>query len=406
MKKSLTPTMAIATALLLTFSLLSCWSDEPPSPKQAGTVTLVSSEQPPGKLDVSLQNEANAAIDRGLDWLAAQQKEDGTWSNPDFPALTALACWPFINGLHPNKAEILDRAKKYILTCVKEDGGIYNDIKERKGGGLSNYNTAICMTALHAMNNGDKTITQVVLNARKFIAGSQHFGDDVYQGGFGYDRDTNRKYTDAMNTFYSMEAMAKTADAEDHRPKTEKKVDINWAESVKFFDKVQNKPAAGKDDEGGVFYRPDESKAGTITNEAGVVTFRSYGSITYAGLLALVYARIDRDDVRVASAFDWASRHWSLEENPGMGKQGLFFFYKILAKCMDAYQIDLLPLKDGSFVDWKTELATTLVSMQKIDEKTGKGYWVNDTGRFWENDPVLSTAYCLTALQTAAAGDN
>ena len=52
------------------------------------------------------------------------------------------------------------------------------------------------------------------------------------------------------------------------------------------------------------------------------------------------------------------------------------------------------------FVDWRKELVAKLVSIQKVDTK-GRGYWENATGRFWENDPVLVTAYSLLALQTA-----
>ena len=359
-------------------------------------VTLSSPEQPAGRLDESLANEVEAAIDRGLDWLAANQKEDGSWSNAGFPALTALPLWAFANSTHPRRDEVMQRATSFILSCRREDGGIYRNIPDRKGGGLSNYNTAICMTALHA--TGQRSLVPVIQKAREFIAGGQHFGDDEYRGGFGYDRSTGRAYTDLLNTVYAVQAMRLTQDVEDQRPAGEKPVDIDWKETVKYIEKMQNKPAAGVADAGGFFYKPGESKAGATTNAAGVVVFRSYGSITYAGLMALVYANVSREDVRVRSAFDWAGRHWSLEENPGMGAQGLFFFYSVITRSLTAYGADLVPRPDNTTVDWRSALAEKLVSVQKIDPKTGHGHWVNDSGRFWEADPVLATSYSLLAL--------
>lgn len=364
---------------------------------ETGT-TMVSSQVPAGTISTSLSNEARAALNRGLDWLVAQQKPDGSWSNPDFPALTGLALWSLARNAEPARKPAIDKAVKFILSCVQTNGGIYRDVPGRKGGGLSNYNTAICMTALHATR--DPALAPVVLRARAFIAGGQHLGDDSYKGGFGYDRDTGRAYTDLLNTFYAAEAMYQTADAEDLRGKGEKRVDINWAETVKFIERMQNKPESGDENVGGFYYNPSDPKAGATTNAQGVVVFRSYGSITYAGMLALVYANVGRDDTRVRSAMDWASRHWTLEENPGMGADGLYFFYNILSRSLAASGRDVVERPDKSLVNWREELARKLVALQKVDSKTGQGFWLNSTGRYWENDPVLVTAYSLLALKS------
>ena len=383
-----------SNALLSVFCVLimsTCRGDE------TGALTLTSSVQPPGTLDTSLANEVTAAVNRSLDWLAAQQKDDGSWSNGSYPALTALAMWSFARGEHPGKKDIIARATAFILSCVREDGGIYRQVKGRKGGGLSNYNTAICMTALHA--TGNPALVRTIQDARRFIAGGQHFGDDIYNGGFGYDRATKRAYTDLLNTYYGTEAMNRTADVEDLRPSGEQRVDIDWNRTVKFIERMQNKPEAGPDNAGGFFYNPSDPKAGATTNKSGVVIFRSYGSITYAGMLALVHADVSRNDVRVRSAFDWAARHWTLNENPGMGHQGLFFFYNILTRALSASGNDLVPLQDGSFLNWREELARELLNRQRVDPSTGHGYWRNDTGRFWENDAILATAYSILALE-------
>lgn len=339
---------------------------------------------------------ARAAVKRGLDWLQKNQGTNGVWSNRQFPALTALPLWAVCGSGETGRQAMIDPAVAFLLTCVQTNGGIYVDVPGRKGGGLSNYNTALCMTALHA--TGRKDLARVILNARAFVAGSQHFGDDVYSGGFGYDRSTKRAYTDLLNTHFSLEAMRRTQDVEDLRPAGESRATVNWTAAVAYVSKLQNPPAAGTNDVGGFFYSPDDPKAGTVTNAAGQVFLRSFGSITYAGLLSLIYADVTRSDPRVVSAVDFAARHWTLEENPGMGAQGMFFYYNVLARALSAAQVSQIPRKDGGRpIAWREEVIRKLLSMQQPD-----GAWMNPNNRFWENDPVLTTSYCLLALEYAA----
>ena len=82
-----------------------------------------------------------------------------------------------------------------------------------------------------------------------------------------------------------------------------------------------------------------------------------------------------------------------------MGKQGLFFFYNVLTRALDAAGRDVVPVDENTYLNWREEVAKKVVGLQKIDPKTGKGYWLNDQGRFWESDPILATAYSLLALQ-------
>lgn len=360
-----------------------------------------------GEVPLSLANEARAAIDRAAKWLLARQQENGAWSNPEFPALTGLALWALVET-DTGTPEAIRRAVDYILSCVHPDGSIWREPSQpRKGGGLSNYNTAICMVALHAV--GDPALVPVVQNARRFIAGSQHFGDDIYEGGMGYDPATGRPYADLSNSYIAYEAMRLTERVEDLRRSGEARADLDWDAALRFIQRIQNRPESNDqpwaDDSpenyGGFIYRPDDSHAGAVTNAEGKIRFRSYGSMTYAGLLSFIYAKVDRDDPRVRSAFDWAVRHWSLEENPGMGKQGLYFFYNVLSKALSVYGQNQLVLTDGRTINWRNELIRKLLSLQKIEPETGHGYWVNDEGRWWENDPVLVTAYSMLALQAA-----
>jgi squalene-hopene/tetraprenyl-beta-curcumene cyclase len=387
--------MTVAAGLGLGMVTLTAESQHPPSP------VLVSSTAITGQTDISLLNEARAVQNRGLNWLAQRQQADGSWSTADFPALTALPLWAFAVSDYPDKARVISNAVQFILKHVQPDGSIYKKAPG-PGGGLVNYNTALCMTALHMTR--DPALTPVVLKARQFMAAAQHLeGDDMYKGGFGYDKTSGRKYTDLSSSVIAYEAMRLTQGAEDLRPAGEKKVDLNWQATTQYLGRIQNTAEAGTNEAGGFAYRPDESKAGTTTNEAGEVVLRSYGSMTYAGLLSLIYADVSRNDPRVRSAFDWAVKHWSMDENPGMGPEGLYYFYNIMSKCLATFGQEAIPSAKGAPpLAWRAEMIKKLISLQKVEKDgSGQGYWLNSNNRWMENDPVLVTAYTLIAMNVA-----
>jgi squalene-hopene/tetraprenyl-beta-curcumene cyclase len=381
--------------MLCLLSLLPCLGVGAADLQLTGTVTEA------GGIPLTLQNEARAALNRGLRWLESKQQSDGHWSMGDFPALTALPLWALTKGDTTNRAAIA-HAKQFLLSCVHENGAIYREpAAKQKGGGLANYNTALCMTALHLLNQKD--LAPVVLKARNFIAGTQYLGNDEYKGGMGYDAATGRAYADLSNSYIAYEAMRLTQAVEDLRKNGEKHADLDWQAAADFVTRLQAKPAAGNATDanaGGFAYKPGASPAGTITNSAGEVQLRSYGSMTYAGLLSLIYAEVDRKDPRVQAAFQWAARNWSLDQNPGMGQQGLYYFYNVLAKALAVQGTEQLAAPAGT-VSWRAEVIKKLVGLQKIEAGTGGGYWVNTENRWMEADPILVTAYTLITLETA-----
>ena len=145
---------------------------------------------------------------------------------------------------------------------------------------------------------------------------------------------------------------------------------------------------------GGFIYFPGNSKAGETKLSDGRIALRSYGSMSYAGLLSYIYADLDRNDPRVKAAITWLSNNYTIDENPGLGKQGLFYYYHTMAKALSAAGIDILTLKDGSTINWRKNLAQKLINLQNPD-----GSWVNENGRWWEKDPVLVTSYSLLSLE-------
>lgn len=334
------------------------------------------------------------AISRGLEWLASVQKPNGSWSNEAFPALTALPLRAFIKAGQKGHEDIIKRAETFILAHVQPDGGIYKKSLIPGKGGLSTFNTALCMTALHELGRPEHV--RIIQNARTFMAASQLTGEEN-AGGFGYSGPGWFSSADMMNTSYAIEAMKLTESVEDLRPEGEARVDVNWESTVKFIESLQNRDGTG-DDTGGMFYKPGKSAAGKRKDKDGRVIFKSYGTMTYLGLLSMTYAELGRDDHRVKSALDWAANHWTLEENPGLGKQGMFFFYHVLTRALSAAAVDPFSQSGKASVNWKREVAAKLTGLQRAD-----GSWVNENGRYWESDPVLVTAYCLLALELLQA---
>lgn len=385
----------------------------------AATVTLTSRADGALQMSESLRREAQAGVERAVAWLLAQQQPDGHWSNPGFPALTGLPLWALARSGRAD-SDAAKKAVAWLLTCAHDNGAIYCEPKEKvKGGGLSNYNTAICMVALQMA--GDPKLVPAIRKAREFVARSQHLGGDVYHGGMGYDASTGRPYADLSNSYLAYEAMRLTESVEDTRTGTEPRADLDWKAAQKFIQRSQNdarfndQPWASDDpsEQGGFVYHPEQTRSGTTTNRAGVVKFRSMKGMTYAGLLSYIYAEVERTDPRVEATVNWAVAHWSLKSNNQVSggkesfdtkgdQEGLYYLYNVMAKGLAAYGRDVFRPPSGPAFNWRIDLTEELLRRQKTDPATGHGYWVNEDGRYWESDPVLVTAYALIALQIAA----
>jgi squalene-hopene/tetraprenyl-beta-curcumene cyclase len=354
----------------------------------------------------SNRHEAEAAIDRAVAWLKGRQHEDGFWSSPQWPALTGLSVWALSLSEGTRDTEAVRRGVDFLLSTAHPDGSIFVKPDEnRRGGGLSNYNTAISMVGLHL--SGIEEARPYVLRARRFVAAAQHLAGDVHHGGFGYDAMTDRSYADLSNTFIAIEGMALTQDIEDFRTDGEP-VDFDREAAIEFISSIQNRRESNPaewvsdhpEDAGGFAYRPDDSRGLVRQTADGKEAFRTFGSMTYAGMLSLIYADVDRDDPRVRSAFEWSRRNWTVSENVPAGQEGFFYFINVLTKAMAAFGEDIFTHENGEEINWRVDVINELTRRQRIDEN-GNGFWLNDDNRYWEGDPVLVTAYALIALQVA-----
>ena len=120
---------------------------------------------------------------------------------------------------------------------------------------------------------------------------------------------------------------------------------------------------------------------------------RSYAGMTYAGLKSMIYAGLTPDDPRVKAAYAYITKHYTLDENPGLGQVGLYYYYQTFAKAMALLGQPTFVDGSGESHDWRAELVAALAKRQEPN-----GGWVNPADRFMEGDPNLVTAYALLAL--------
>ncbi|GAA5494434.1 hypothetical protein Rhal01_00595 [Rubritalea halochordaticola] len=347
---------------------------------------------------LSLQLEMKHAIDKGNAYLKSVQKENGHWKNEDIPAYTALAITAAMRApsLEVGKTpEHIQKGYTWLLSKQKDTGAIF-------GRGLANYNTSTSIMALTA--SGNPEYKDEILRARRFIINLQQDWDNKgeldnkYDGGIGYGG--SYTHSDLSNTYLSIEALELSKqyalDAKNETGKPEPELD--WDAAIKFVSRIQNleetndQPGIGND--GSFVYFPGNSKAGTEKQADGRETLRGYGSMSYAGLLSLIYADLDHKDPRVVAVKKWLNDNYTLEENPGLGEQGLYYYYQAMAKALTAAEIDTLKTKDGVEHDWRKELATKILNAQRED-----GSWINENARWWENEPELVTAYAVLTLE-------
>jgi squalene-hopene/tetraprenyl-beta-curcumene cyclase len=110
----------------------------------------------------------------------------------------------------------------------------------------------------------------------------------------------------------------------------------------------------------------------------------------------MIYAGVGPDDPRVKAAIAWLQKHYDLASNPGMGQQGLYYYYQTLAKALAATRQDAFVDAEGKPHNWRAELIAQLAKQQRPD-----GSWVNEANRWMEGDANLVTGYALLALSYA-----
>lgn len=359
--------------------------------------------------DVSLKLEIERSLAKGSAYLSSQQDPaKGSWSDASIPAFTALSISAILGDPNLDRSAGLpasvEKGYEFLLSNVKDDGGIY-------GKGLATYNTSLSVMAL--VQSGKQEHLPVIAKARRLLINQQQDydqrgeSDNLFDGGIGYGG--TYAHSDLSNTHLALEALyySKKALTDTEFDESEK-FDLDWDAAIQFVSLTQNSEETATrlgesitvrdEDKGGFVYYPGDTKSDEIIIEADGVkktALRSYGSMSYAGLLSFIYADLDRNDPRIVSVMDWLQKNFTLTENPGMDAQGLYYYYHTLSKALAITGTKTLVDPSGKKIDWKKELALQLMSQQKPD-----GSWINDGSNRWmEDDPILVTAYAMLAME-------
>jgi squalene-hopene/tetraprenyl-beta-curcumene cyclase len=349
----------------------------------AGLMLATTPAHSADKMDPQLREKARRAVDGGLHYLRGQQAENGSVMNS--VGITALSLRAFLEahrGYNEGDGPFITRQVDFILSKANDDGSISETLQNRS------YNTAVVLNGLAATKN--PKYEPVIAAGRKYLIGHQidegegYTPEHRYYGGLGYGGDER---PDMSNLYIALEGLKAAA--------TDPK-DPVWEKAMVFVSRSQNRsesndqPFAAND--GGFVYlpgwNPPEFENGT----------NSYGGMTAAGLISLLFAGVDKNDPRVQAAYKWMTANYTLDVNPGTNaKHGLFYYYNAFAKVMAAYGEDEFVDGKGQKRNWRNELAQKLVSLQQPD-----GSWVNkDSNKWWEDKAPLVTAWSVIALEHA-----
>jgi squalene-hopene/tetraprenyl-beta-curcumene cyclase len=344
----------------------------------------------------SVAETARKLTEKSVSFLRTRQDAKGGWSTEREPGITALAVAALLrSGLVAPADPAIMKALGYLEGFIGSKGGLSEAPH-------ANYATSIAMLAFKEANVNGR-YDGIIKSAREFLKtmqwdeGEGKSQGNAFYGGAGYGGSNSRP--DLSNTAFFIDALRESGLPAD---------DPNLQKALVFVSRCQNLKSefndqawASKINDGGFVYTAangGQSVAGK-TDDGGL---RSYASMTYAGLKSMIYAGLTRDDPRVKAAMNYISHHYTLDENPGLGQQGLYYYYHTFAKTMAVLGEPKFKDAAGAGHDWRAELVAALGKRQQP-----QGSWVNPADRFMEGDPNLVTAYALLALaytkQKAAA---
>jgi squalene-hopene/tetraprenyl-beta-curcumene cyclase len=338
------------------------------------------------------------ALHKGAAYLWSRQEADGGWHSHTYGLLrSGQSLTPFVldallevpEDLYPQPRANVDRAIAFIVGHMRKDGAL--GTADRDIPDYPNYATALGVSALSRANRpgwqAQIAPMTAYLRTQQFTEQNGWKPGDAAYGAWGMGGDRRRPpatgHVDLSMTLYVLQAL-RAAGAADSDPA--------FASARVFVERCQNFDQARPDDsDGGFFFsttEADTNKAGQDGNH-----FRSYGTTTADGILALLATGHSRTDARVIAAARWLSGHHRDMDVPGFAGEayqrwprGLAFYYS--ASSAQAFRA--LGVNGGDGV------GRSLQATQRSD-----GSWVNPENLVKEDDPLIATPFGVRALASA-----
>jgi len=337
-----------------------------------------------------------AAIEKGLAWLANRQNPDGSWNyfNPadgwEEPTpnvgITALAALAFLLHGYSEDTPPVSSAIRYILNHQGPHGQFCSEEQCRE-----TYETSLAIIALVA--TGNPAYADEIAKAREWLVRAQNSETHAFYshdlrcidpdscwgyGGwcYGYDCGYTHEevegpfiWSDLSNTQFALMALKAAGPPPDSAV---------WKRAEDFISRCQLL-------DGGFAYQP----ARGVHHEGNV-----RGSMTAAGIWCLRLCGVPPTDERIQRGLEWLKRFYSYWDNPQAG--GSYHYY-YLWTVTRAFLYSGLPgvLEPAPPLEgWYWDFAGYLVEMQQED-----GSWISADKEL--EPPELATCFALLTLEKA-----
>jgi len=374
-----------------------------------------------------LADRLKAAYVDAADALVKLQMSSGAWPviMPDrqvpsvaYTAMTVRALSGAPPALRSKYQANLDKGLEFLLGKANPDGSFGEG---DSGTYMKTYATAVALSALSTAPRTER-IGDAIRGAQAYLKRNQ-LTEGPHKGGSGYgDEEPKRNPETGLfevkrSTTANLSASAAVAEA--MKDSGVSLSDDYWPLVTEFVRKCQNNSEVNKDpaflaalkekgmsvgDDGSLYYTPVADgavqKAGTrkVADREFIV---GYGSMTYDGIKTYIYAGLRRDSPEVKSALGWIKRNYTLDAHPGFvfnpgtktHLRGLYYYYLMMARALDACGERPLVAADGRSHDWPVELGEQLLKTMRESKA-----WQNENPAWYEGDSVLVTGYVLNVL--------
>jgi squalene-hopene/tetraprenyl-beta-curcumene cyclase len=311
----------------------------------------------------------NSALGRAVRWLWSQQTDDGGWHSKTYGLLrSGQSLTPFVLdallGVSHEQSGV-DKAFEFLKRNTNAEGSL--GLSDSAGPDYPNYATGLAVRVAARLKR-DASQWIACLRGQQFTEVNGWTHSDPAYGAWGMGGERRRPpeagHVDLAMTRYVMEGLAAAGISSS---------DAAIEKALVYLERCQNP-------DGGFFF----STVNLDTNKAGDVNgkYRSYGTTTCDGLLAMRAAGVPESDARIARAQAWLKQNHLEERAPGfdieparMGwSDGLRFYYAAgITRAMPKLPVTLPAQRaDGSFA--------------------------NTNNLVKEDDPILATAFAVRAL--------